>query len=257
MLSQRVDFGGARRTQDCAFLHIVNVAVGKRVRVGALKREHDLRHAVGIVLVSRRNTPEGIALNDQNITFDDVLSFVADVFFAGGLRLWTLVRDRDRCGNRLAVGNILVSRGGGNPGLFDDRADALIVTDLGRGRGTGGFGRRSGLIGIKRRIEQNGEFAQYASLGPVGLDQEIEEGLLDRSLGGDDHHRVFAVFVLAHREPQFGQMAGSGQPRPGERVARRQADQQIVDLAGSSGYDFDFGVERLVQERLDLNLAQT
>ena len=64
LLVERLDFGGARCTQYRTLLQVVDVTVVEGIGIGALERQHHLRHALVRALVTRRDTPQRIALND-------------------------------------------------------------------------------------------------------------------------------------------------------------------------------------------------
>ena len=64
LLADGIEFFDAGSAQNRALFHVIDIAVGEGVGIGALKCQHDLRHGMRIALVARGDTPESVPLND-------------------------------------------------------------------------------------------------------------------------------------------------------------------------------------------------
>jgi len=135
----------------------------------------------------------------------------------------------------------------GYTGLFHYLTDAGFLDCGLLCRLTGDFTCR-GLIGIERWVEQYRKFTQHSPLGPVGLNQEVKKRLFDRTLGRNQNDCPLSILAFLDREPQFRQVSCACESGAGKCFAGCKTDQQIVDLAGSSRYDFDLGIKGLIEE---------
>src|SRR5690606_2701743 len=98
-------------------------------------------------------------------------------------------------------------------------------------------------------------FAEQAPFGPVQLDDEIEERLLDRILGGDTDV-VVAARGLHHLEAEEGEDIAAFDAGAAELLFVREVDPEGVDLFRSRSEQLDASFERLVEGRFALDGAQ-
>ncbi len=115
--------------------------------------------------------------------------------------------------------------------------------------------RGRSALGVQGRIEQRGVLAHQPSAGPVQRDEQVQEGLGDRFLGG---HLDIRFAVVAHQGLELDQRqqrrtvdSGTGEVR-----ARAKAHLQAIQLRRRGGQQFDLRVQRLVQRRIDAHLAK-
>ncbi len=114
----------------------------------------------------------------------------------------------------------------------------------------------SGTRGIHRGIEQDRVFAQQAAARPVGFDQQGDEGLGHRP-GRRDAQYVAAAGALGHLETEVHQEGGAIEPVANEGIVGSQRGTQGAEVFLGGRDEFDLGVKRLVERRVQLDFTQT
>ena len=117
-----------------------------------------------------------------------------------------------------------------------------------------GAGRRAGAD-RRRRIEQQGVFADQAAGRPRDLEDDVDEGLLDAAIAdqADEQAAVGALLERCARARQHRVVVDVG---GAIRLGRRDADAQAGLLFRGEAGDFDLGAEHFAERRLHAEAAE-
>ncbi|MBX3613204.1 MAG: hypothetical protein KF786_06515 [Burkholderiaceae bacterium] len=105
------------------------------------------------------------------------------------------------------------------------------------------------------RIEQERVLADELAGGPVQLDQQVDERLVDRLRGGDPHDRA-SIGAAIDGEAKTGECWVVFEPRLPERFGRGEPRAERSEFLEAERRDLDFGPQRLTQRRLDGQAAE-
>jgi hypothetical protein len=119
-----------------------------------------------------------------------------------------------------------------------------------RGRRT--LGRRE----QRRRVEQHRVLAEQAPARPVHIDEKGYEGLAD-GVARAHHEDAATVPAAPHAEIDRGQERRAVQPVTGEDFRRGEMRVEGGKLLRRRGDQVDFSGERLVERRIEADLAET
>ena len=136
-----------------------------------------------------------------------------------------------------------------------------------RGRGHGGARHRTrgpcrrsldrrgerARRGKLHRVEQEGVFTHQVATRPVELDQQVDEGVVDRAVAAEAHHRARGPRI--HADTDRAHRGAIAQVRAPERIRRSDAGAQRLQLL-RVGRDLDLGTQGLAQAAQDVDLAK-
>jgi hypothetical protein len=114
-------------------------------------------------------------------------------------------------------------------------------------------GHRDALGAKRRRIHEHRVLAQQAARGPARLDDQVQVGLEHRLFG----HQAYHALVRIDLELDAGQEIGSLDAEAIEIVDTGKAHANVIDGQFAQVKEFHLCIEGFIQERLQLQFAET